>query len=238
MAARIASSTGTTTAAVLPEPVEDFVLQLTLERLGLPSNPSVIAHIKALVAGTLGELPSRGLLVTTYGYMLPSFVTAGDEVPADAKHDRAMFHELYPADTGAGSDFELNGSLEWITGPLLARANQVVQEHRDWTRQMVQHPLTAPSVARAAQATAFQQESHAASWFDYEAEALAGVDDLIKEARQPHVNREAKITNYLDRIGERVSRRRKREGLIATPPSGWRNQIRDQLGTILRDRLR
>jgi hypothetical protein len=191
----------------------------------------MLDHAFAVVAGRREPLPARGVLLTTYIYVPPlgllrQFQAAA---PVAAPPLQAVIDQLYPSELDFAPDCTIDGRLEWVTGPLLERAQAAALRHRDWARDLAQYPQTTQAAVRRAQPGAFRRQTQDDERFDYIAEALRTAPDLIERVKAGDRNKEELLSTHIEQVYNRVAARRRHAGLDVKPPAGWAEDVRGQL---------
>ena len=190
-----------------------------LDRNRLLATPATMRHLRAVLAGVSEPLPARGVLITTKVYV--------------------QFHPTPGILHDPSPDFSVSGATEYVTGPLLAQAQQLILRHRDWLRGFGQHPMSKRHSIRRTQVGSFAQqrddEPRDPSWYEYLAEALKGVDNLRKRVRAHPNGIECALSEYIEQIYLRVRERRKRADMPSncSLDAGWRDEARRQLRDLL-----
>jgi hypothetical protein len=93
-----------------------------LDRNRLSATPATVRHLRAVLAGVSEPLPARGVLISTKVYV--------------------QFHPTLGILHDPSPDFSVSGATEYVTGPLLAQAQQLIVTHRDWLRGFGQLPMS------------------------------------------------------------------------------------------------
>lgn len=197
-----------------------------LRTVRLPHTPATVDHFFASLAHEREPLPARGLLVTTVVYLQGRH--KGDEVEFTVDPVPRL---------------ELAGDLEFATMNLFDQARRIAHRHRDWVRDVLRggqgHPLNKIKAKRRAQPGAFASSGeHGPNFYDFKAEALAKVNELVDKCQEPGFkDQNTIISEYLDIVYRRVHKRRKDAGLPALAETSWRDQVRPVLQEILAQRL-
>jgi hypothetical protein len=167
----------------------------------------------------LRVLPARGVLVETL-----VFAKVVEQSP---EHVTYVFTDGEP-------ESRVVQPLPMMSPVLWQRVYEVMRNHREWVDQFGQAQFTTVSAMRASQPTAF---SPGPREFDPVAEAIAGAPALIQDIRQRGVIAESAINRYLDKVGDRVRKRRTTTPNSPPLPPKWKHVARAKLLELLHQGL-
>jgi hypothetical protein len=200
------------------EPDADWVLAWRLRQSGLPDNPSVVAHLRAVAADKADPpLPRRGVLVTTYVYAQQPMIEYSPYAPQT----------------------EVSFALDHLEAhSLMDEASRIAKEHRNWIHdQAPRHPISTVSDKRRSQGKSFAVEPRRGrrAIKDYKASALDRV--TLKKLRESAAgqSRDAwacTISKHINLTDDRVTRARKRDGDDRQPREEWAPDVRQVLWTL------
>ncbi len=197
-------------------------LALHLRNAGLPYNPATVQHLRAVLRGEQLPLPTRGVLVTTLGYVSAPYETRTGSSPDD--HFFCPPHETI-----------IEGITEWMPDSLFKRVNALVRQHEAFLDHDNPYLLTTRSMVRTLQPGAFQAKERATIAdldCDYESVAIRCAHE-IKREEVANLGLDQAVTHYLGVIYHRVYERRKKAELSTAAPPGWRVRARALIKTEL-----
>ncbi|MGI8483589.1 MAG: hypothetical protein ACR2OU_04945 [Thermomicrobiales bacterium] len=233
-----------------PLPKGYQLLKSSAELLALrqmPVTPATIGHTMAQIVGndSIGQLPASAQRLMLYsetdrsplparGTLLTTLVFATlrlRESDVQVRDDDDTEWLVQP-----NAELQFSGDMSQLTGPFVREEMaRGMLMHRDFVQSLAQHPFTAISAVRNAQPGSFKSNA-VEDAFDYIEETRREVQSRVVTLRQydGSLKLDSAIKRILDRVYNRVSQRRKRNGHPAAPPKGWRAEaerlVREDLG--------
>lgn len=213
-----------------------------LWRFGVPSGKAEILH--ELSEAGLPNSPS--MIDYLFAHVVDGMEVNGEPILAEDAASPSYGALITTLVWSTGVEVEISARLDLARDSLFDAISESAREIRDWLPAIGagRNPLTDKSAIRRAALRAgsldyftpvderLPDDPH----FDFIAEALApnNIDDLRARATNHLNGREGAISDYLQAIGRRVSKRRRDAGLPSSPPSGWRDDVRPRIRELLK----